>query len=918
MNFSNAQDFFEYLNTGNFSSWHIITVNERLSYHLQKEFEKNSYQEIEKKPGNYSSVKVIPRPSIFSLEKYFHKIYQSLVQQGKVIPQRRLKDWEARLVFEQCPSIKKSGLSSTVMEQAYQAYLLIERYHVSKKTLTLLHHEPSLQLLIWIQEYAQRCHELNVIDMPKMISSIIENLNQFSELSIEENPFFYFPEDIFFVGFDELIPQHTHFFNSLKKIGMTFHFPRIQRSSSNIQSKVYLTQEQEIQGMLTFALKKIKENPHQTIGCVLPHLFTDREWIQKIYLRLVQEYSEEHTEESESEEQTRLSRLTASTLLNFSAGPCLSDDGFIQHLQRSLEINIELVEYINFSLIVRSPYLPQAQPEKFSRAKFDIFLRNQNSTHFSLNYILKQLERSQYHLQCPVFHQQLKALVKFNQKIKFKKIYPSEWMDLFHEFITILFFHETIASSVPTDIFEKTLSLLDELSGIDELVGKISYKRILGLFKKLCSNTLYQPHSKNAKIQILGMLEASGVMFDHLWIAQLTSENWPHLSKGNMFLPITIQRSYFMPHSSPEKEFKFYEDISHRLLLSADEIYLSYAQEEEKLPSLFFEKYFTSLEVENFSLIPSSWLQRFSSRELERIEDDMAPPLLAGPSFSTGSRVFELQAQCPFKAYAALRLKCDPFSLPQPGISAMLRGRLIHRCLEKIWEQLKNSRQLCALSNEELSECIHQHIHAALDEFKKEYPFVFTNKRSLIEKNRLLKAISLWLEYEKKRKPFQIEALEKEIYLEIKSLKLYLKVDRIDKLNDHHIAIIDYKTGHIEISSWFHERPSHLQLPVYALAYEHDALGALLFAFPKMNEASFKGISVEEHYIPDSILDLKSSLTHKTSLQEQKLVWKKQIEDLATEFSLGQAHVQPQNPNVCKQCDFSGLCRINFNQTQFT
>ena len=45
--------------------------------------------------------------------------------------------------------------------------------------------------------------------------------------------------------------------------------------------------------------------------------------------------------------------------------------------------------------------------------------------------------------------------------------------------------------------------------------------------KRHCADTLFQPESPDAPIQILGVLESAGLRFDCLWVSGLTDEAWP-------------------------------------------------------------------------------------------------------------------------------------------------------------------------------------------------------------------------------------------------------------------------------------------------------------------------------------------------------------------------------------------------------
>ena len=76
----------------------------------------------------------------------------------------------------------------------------------------------------------------------------------------------------------------------------------------------------------------------------------------------------------------------------------------------------------------------------------------------------------------------------------------------------------------------------------------------------------------------MDMLEAAGSRFDRLWIAGLHGGIWPPPPRPSPFLPLALQRSAGMPHSSPERELAYARRVTERLLDSAPEVVCSYPQ----------------------------------------------------------------------------------------------------------------------------------------------------------------------------------------------------------------------------------------------------------------------------------------------------------------------------------------------------
>ena len=114
----------------------------------------------------------------------------------------------------------------------------------------------------------------------------------------------------------------------------------------------------------------------------------------------------------------------------------------------------------------------------------------------------------------------------------------------------------------------------------------------------------------------------------------------------------------------------------------------------------------------------SIWLPVRVHREgmLETFDDTVGPAWPIEKPLPSGTRSLELQNQCPFRAYAELRLGSTPLDAPEPGIAADLRGQLLHAALQKLWGRLRDSQGLASLSEAALDAAIQRSVEEAADE----------------------------------------------------------------------------------------------------------------------------------------------------------------------------------------------------------
>src|SRR5204863_6489 len=75
----------------------------------------------------------------------------------------------------------------------------------------------------------------------------------------------------------------------------------------------------------------------------------------------------------------------------------------------------------------------------------------------------------------------------------------------------------------------------------------------------------------------------------------------------------------------------------------------------------------------------------------ESLVDATGRPWTAALPLPRGTRSLDLQNQCPFRAYAELRLGCTRRERVEPGIAPNRRGELLHAALESLWERLGDS-----------------------------------------------------------------------------------------------------------------------------------------------------------------------------------------------------------------------------------
>jgi ATP-dependent helicase/DNAse subunit B len=186
-----------------------------------------------------------------------------------------------------------------------------------------------------------------------------------------------------------------------------------------------------------------------------------------------------------------------------------------------------------------------------------------------------------------------------------------------------------------------------------------------------------------------------------------------------------------------------------------------------------------------------------------------------------------------------------------------------------------------------------------------------------LEQERLSRLVIAWLEYESTRLPFEVLETEASRTITLAGLTFKLRLDRLDRLNDNSLLVIDYKSGDVSPKSWDLPRPDDVQLPLYA-GFALDAeeiLGGLVFAKLRSGDLTFAGCVGAPSATVFAGIKNSSTLAKNALTAEQLLDWREHIEQLAKDFLTGCAEVDPRDPpNTCERCGLQTLCRIQENQ----
>ena len=444
---------------------------------------------------------------------------------------------------------------------------------------------------------------------------------------------------------------------------------------------------------------------------------------------------------------------------------------------------------------------------------------------------------------------------------------------------------------------------------------RIPWREFLFTLAHSLEETLFTPESREAPIQIAGPAESAGLDADAIWFLGADDAAWPAGGSAHPLLPLAVQREGAMPHAAPQLDWELASAITTRLLASAPDVTFSFAVQQESVEARG-SRLIAQLAGPPQPLPADLRAAAVASPITLEVEDASLIPF-PHSTVGGGANVLTLQSQCPFRAFATFRLGAQSWQPAQAGLTPAQRGKLLHSVMSNIWDGkpdgISSLDDLRTLPDR--AGFVADHVRRVLDA---EIPAALRERmprRYLdLERPRLTRLISAWLDYEMTRHSFEVAHTEAKSEARIAGLTLSLRLDRLDRLTDGTVLVIDYKTGDIKTSAWDLPRPDDVQLPLYAafaLDEGREPLGGLAFAKVRPGEHEFAALA----FAPGA--SLLTGLTaaaaaRRTLTLEQLAAWRDCIVALASDFVAGRAEVDPKRyPETCANCDLHALCRVD-------
>ncbi len=874
----------------------ILTVNARLARWLLL-----AHDEQKRKAGQSAW----ETPPIFSFTSWLKNLWLESWPSAYLLSELQSeKIWEK--IIEQ--DSKQLGLLHLqgVASQTSQAFSLIHEFCLPKDPKLYEQTDEAKAFLRWTKKYERRLSSMGALDSCMLLDTVKNDMQE-GNITI--------PKHLRLMGFEEQSPQLKYFLNFLQENGTHVEFlstvpdpQALEEKLNNKNSDIYIMEFEHRQSEAEACTRWVRSvyQPGKRIGIVVPEL-------EKYYTLLKRELTAELVPGN------IFSPDEQDLPFNISLAPPLSQEPMIKMALNLLTIKTASVPIGTFLSLIQSPFFGFEFPPTQEVSSLEHKLKRKRT----LSVTLEELN---------TLGSATPKILKLAEDIKTwsqnnKSSLPSKWAEELSENLKTSGWPGNLVNAEGNNkqtilskryqAFEAWKDCLNQLCSLDPILGLINRAKVLNHLAHIIRTKPFQTKTPEHSIQVVGLLESSGMQFDHLWVMGCHNEALPTHPEPNSFLPYEIRSRYSIPRSNPQRELKFAEQSLSRLLMASPKVHFSYPLHEgdvdrEISPLL---KQFSQSNL-SFPLSCRVKDQIKTMNQLDKFTEpdflpvtDLEKNQIETGKVSSGYALIKDQVDCPFRAFTRHRLNCERAPTPEIDFDSLDRGNIIHKALELFWIRTVSRKNLLDLiHNSKLENNIVQCVEEALALCSKRTKGQIQFNK--IETERDVQIILDWLlNVELKRPDFTVLHNEEDFSINLSGLKLRLRIDRIDEIHGNGLLLIDYKTGReAKPGDWFAEKIRAPQLPLYAIA---KPPAGLAYAHLAIGKPELRGTAKSD--FPQSGFK-NTDFTKKTSASDWGELldfWKNNLTSVAQEFLQGNHQVSPiNNGEPCRHCEFSSFCRI--------
>lgn len=434
-------------------------------------------------------------------------------------------------------------------------------------------------------------------------------------------------------------------------------------------------------------------------------------------------------------------------------------------------------------------------------------------------------------------------------------------------------------------------------------------------------------------IQVMGILETRNLDFRRVVILSMTDDNFPgnHLQQGS-FIPYTLRAAFELP--TPEHHEGVYAYYFYRLIQRAEEVTMLYSSHTDDKSTGEPSRYIRQLDyesphtVERFEVGVDVNLMRQEAIEVAKDERVMqalsrfVDPMQKG---SLSPTALYRYVACPLRFYfhSVARLRTEDTVAEE--VDAPMFGTILHAAVQRLYGRIKgeshpgNTLQAMLKAGEverAVEESIAENYLNRREAKVEDYPGNLLLVRNIVIRY-LKRGV---MAYDAAHDSFTVQGCECPVDFSFPfsvdgvdyRLKMSGIADRVDRLDDGTLRVVDYKTGtpHLDFKGLdllFHgearDRQSNtLQTLLYAMMLSHnegcDSLPSLYYV-RNMHREEYSPL------LQDKELQITGAPYSRYAEQFETLL----RETLAELYDPSIPFRQCEDPKTCQYCDFKVICK---------
>ena len=875
----------------------VVTPNRRLARALEL-----AVAERHVAAGSHSW----PAPDVLPWDGWLVRLYEvaSFAEGGEPLPELLSPALE-RLVWENI--VSRDGAEATLVgpsvlaREAQSAWRLAQEWQVTPGSgREAFATEDTQSFTRWARAWegeSARRRWIEEARLPSIVPAMLERTGK------------QMPQLVVAYAFDLLKPAQREVLAACEAVGVSVAHvgPPAQAVTPRRVATASLREELELAaGWARTRLEAWRGGRMPRIAVVIPALAEQRELVRRIFSRVLAPSGE-------------------AGLFDLSLGRPLSDFPLVHAALTALDLVSGSIPFERASRLLRSPFLAGGESERGLRARLDLALREIVPPLVDFPLLarlvadLSQAGPARAKAPpCPALEHVFRAVSEI--ALPSRAAEPSEWASAYARALAAFGFPgERPRNSSEHQTLAKWNEALASLGALGVVSGRMTGEAARRHLRQACAETLFQPDAGEAPVQVLGLLESVGLDFDALWVCGLTDDAWPQSPRPHPFLPVFSQVQAGVPQASAEASLELDRRITRGWARAAREVVFSHAVADadralaaSPLLAEFDVADAGALKVATQPTRHDAVFDAGQSLDAFTHFEDESGPALANMSPRGGTRILADQAACPFRAFARHRLGAEGVESVEPGLGAAERGILLHALFANVWESLVDHASLVGKTPDELLAVVDKAAQRAVRRLKAEMPGRLEGRFEALERERLVRVALEWLQAEKGRVPFKVVQTEQRMALAAGPLTLKGQVDRVDRLDNGALAVIDYKSGHASVGGWLGERPDDPQLPLYAHSMK-EPVGAVAFATLRAGKRRFEGLARQSGLIPQvgAVSSHKTASKYYASWDQLLQGWREAIDALAVAFADGDARVNPKRQGAtCQRCDVGPICRV--------